>query len=200
MEGEGNFPEASSIRFLVSSYRWTKPRSAAFPPVSQADQRHEPTHHKAAHLSGQRHNPSCVNSMSQLPPYAQPGGLQTRGANSPRMGNLSRPNHRPTGHGKRPGRSDRRGYDGHSKLDLCPDLSPRPLPRSFPQTFAQTGEQDFLYYTMGRGDIWRRHILACMTCGDPRLVLMRLFEGGMSRERTYASGMAGLQIRTMNQP
>lgn len=135
MEGEGNFPEASSIRFLVSSYRWTKPRSAAFPPVSQADQRHEPTHHKAAHLSGQRHNPSCFNSMSQLPPYAQPGGLQTRGANSPRMGNLSRPNHRPTGHGKRPGRSDRRGYDGHSKLDLCPDLFPRPLPRPGNKTF-----------------------------------------------------------------
>ena len=135
---------------------------AASRPVWQADHRHEPTHHMATPLSGQRHNPSCFSSMSQLPPYAQASKPPPPTHRGSRIS--AGRTHRPTGHGKRPDRSDRHGSESHPKRDLFLDRGTR-------------------LAVLWGGVMCRRHILACMTCGDPPVVLMRFLEGGMSRAR-----------------
>lgn len=113
--------------FLVSSYRPLL-RSQCHKQTADMNQ-----HHKAAPLSGQRRNPSCLSSTSQLRPVRA-----TRRPPNPRHQLTEHQESQPAEPTGRPATaSDRAGQTGAVIIAIQS------------QTFAQTGELDLLYYGAG---------------------------------------------------
>lgn len=164
-------PLSHLLDLLSSSSRLTKTR----PPISglcrkqTADMNQHATWPLSPPANNTTHHAfaACLNSRRTRNQAASPRRQLTEDPESQPAEHTGRP----APAGDRPG-SDRRGYEGHSKPDLCPDRGTR-------------------LAVLWGGVVWRRHILACRTCGDPRLVLMRFSRAGFHRRRTTTSATVG---------